>query len=342
MNDRHNTQREHPLPERSLLEWSAERHADGATETCSNDVERPYVGRLLRHPLSQVFGDLVPGARQELTERVKQSGAVREIITFDGKVLLDWELYNVALDLGLPVVLKDFLGDDPLSFVVVNCLRQPHWDRGQRAVIAVGLHSWREAGRPGNSVKSTGFAPSSPSSLKAASLGAERASTAEMAKDAQVSPTFITRAKRIREFGLSEAVISGEIKFAEAYRQVRLISAIGLGDVVKHGMADLQTAYEKAKLIADAGLVERVKSGDLTMEKAHHLALAGETGEVEGVRPRRPTKAELVQRVEELERENRYLADAAARATAAEARAAAAEAEVQRLTESLDRAGLAA
>ena len=64
------------------------------------------------------------------------------------------------MDLGLPVRLEEFSGGDPLAFIIVNCLSQPQWDRGQRAVIAVRLHAWRERGRPGKSVLSTDLSPS--------------------------------------------------------------------------------------------------------------------------------------------------------------------------------------
>ena len=105
--------------------------------------------RSSRHSLSQACGNLPTTAREELAKRVNQSGSVRTIPTLDGRILLDWELYNIALDLGLPVRLEEFQGHDPVAFVVVHHLRHPRWDHGQRAVIAVRLHAWREPGRPG-------------------------------------------------------------------------------------------------------------------------------------------------------------------------------------------------
>ena len=160
-----------------------------------------------------------------------------------------------------------------------------------------------------------------------------------MAEAAQVSPTFITRAKRVEECGLGEIVISGELKFAEAYRQVKLVLDAGLGDTVRDNRQDFEVAYRKARAVADAGFLGRVKAGQCTCDEAYRKVLAGETGGVAAVRAHPPTKAELTKRVEELERENRRLAD---RAEATEARAAAAEAQVKRLTAMLESAPAAA
>ena len=256
-------------PEYPLLEWAKQNRASAAGAP-SNNATSTTGERLSRHPLSKAFGDLPPKSREALIAKVKQSGAVREIPTLDNQVLLDWEVYNVALDLGLPVQLRQFSGEDPLAFIIVSCRRQPQWDQGQRAVIAVRLHAWRERGRPGKSVLSTDLTPSE---SEPQSKTRVPASTAKIADSTQVSPTFITQAKRVEEFGLGEVVISGE------------------------------------------------------------------TVGVAAVRARPPTKAEMAKRVEELERENRRLAD---RAEATEARAAAAEAQVKRLTAMLESAPAAA
>ena len=296
----------------------------------------PGTERLSRHPLSKAFGDLPPKAREALIAKVKQSGAVREIPTLDGHVLLDWDPYNIALDLGLTVRLEEFSGGDPLAFIIVNCLDHTPWDKGQRAVIAVRLHAWRERGRPGKSVLSTDLTPSE---SEPQSKTRVPASTAKIAYSTQVSPTFITQAKRVEEFGLGEVVISGELKLAEAYRRAKLVLDAGLGDTVRDNRQDFEVAYRKARAVADAGFLERVKAGDLTCDEAYQMALAGETVGVAAVRARPPTKAEMAKRVEELERENRRLAD---RAEATEARAAAAEAQVKRLTAMLESAPAAA
>ena len=292
--------------------------------------------RRARHPLSQACGDLPPAAREELIKRVEQSGSVRGISTLDGRILLDWELYNIALDLGLPVRLEEFQGYDPVAFVVVHHLRQPRWDHGQRAVIAVRLYAWREPGRPENPVHSTDLSPSEggPNPIPEAP-----ATTAEMAEAAQVSPTFITRAKRVHELGRSDAVISGDLKFAEAHRQVRLVLDAGLADAVRQGKEEFEAACRRAQVVADAGLLKRVKTNELNFDDAYRMALAGETGERAPARPRPLTKAELDRRVEELEDEKQTLQSDLAHTAA---RAEAAEAEVKRLTALLRHPGTAA
>ena len=326
-------------PEYSLFEWSEQQRTAGAPGAPPDSAVSTGEERRTRHPLSQAFGEQPAAVRQELTGKLQQSGQVREIITLDGQILLDWEVYNAAMNLGLTVPLTEFQGKDPLAFVIVNCLHHPQWNQGQRAVIAVRLHAWRQRGRPGKSVLSTDL--SAPADTQEPET-CGTAGTAEMAEAAQVSPTFITRAKRVEECGLGEIVISGKLKFAEAYRQVKLVLDTGLGDTVRDDRQGFEVAYRKARAVADAGFLERVKAGQCTCDEAYRKVLAGETGGVAAVRPRPPTKAELTKRVEELERENQLLTNEAARAVEAEARAVAAEAEVERLNAVLSRSGLAA
>ena len=329
------------LPRQTLSQWADRENRPSSPSTNPSPIAPTPGGqqRLGRHPLSQAFGDLPRAVREELIAKIRQSGQVREIITLNGQVLLGWDSYDAATELGLPVRLEPFSGTDPWAFVVANSLHQRHWDAGQRAVITVRLYAWQDRGRPEKSVPNTDLSP--PEDGSEVAVG-RAASSAEMAETARVGVSYVTRAKRVQAFGLGEAVLSGEMSLAEAHRRVKLVTDAGLADGVRSGEVMFDAAHASAKVVADAGLLMRVTSGQIDFDEAHHLALAGETGEVEHVRPQRPTKAELVQRVEELERENRCLADAAARATVAEARAAAAEAEVKRLTESLDRAGLAA
>ena len=307
--------------------------------------------RLSRHPLSLACGDLPPAACEALIKRAEQSGSVRTIPTLDGLILLDWELYNIALDLGLTVELEEFQGHDPVAFIVLHHLRQHHWDHGQRAVIAVRLYAWRKSGRPEK--------PDGPNPTPEVP-----ATTAEMAEAALVSPTFITRAKRVHELGLSEAVIAGDLKFADAYRRVRLVLDAGLVEAVTRGAEDFADAHSRAQVVADAGLLKLVRANECDFDAAYRMALAGETGERELVRPRPLTKAELTRRVADLEAENRALVQNIQTGSPehgstvvryqqqlrslqselgqAEARAGAAQAEVNRLTALLRHSEIAA
>ena len=351
-----------PMQKELVLDQSKpERSRQGDPSGPSSQEAAPAAAkRQSRHSLNQAFGDLPDHARKELTESVRQAGQVREILTLDGRILMDWDLYNIALDLGLPVRLDEFRGHDPVAFVVVHHLRQPQWNHGQRAVIAVRLYAWREPGRPGNPVHSTDLS----SCLDGSNVTPEApATTAEMAEAAQVSPSFITRAKRVHELGLSGAVIAGDLKFAEAYRRVRLVLDAGLADAVMRGEEELDAAHSRAQVVADAGLLKRVRSRDLDFDAAYRMALAGETGERVPVRPRLLTQAELATRVAELEGENQKLlqlleGDTPAHANVAEChrqihslhsdlvyterRTAALETEVNRLTALLRHAAVAA
>lgn len=157
--------------------------------------------------------------------RVCQPDPATEILTLEGRILTDWELYNAALHLGLSVRLREFTGDDPMAFIIVHRLRQPRWDYSQRAVITVRLCDWREPGRPRKPVHGTDLSPCPDGSDVTPEISA---TTAGMAEAAQVGPFFITRAKRVHGLGLSAAIIPGEISFADAYRRAWLVLDAGL------------------------------------------------------------------------------------------------------------------
>ena len=335
------TMKNRAQPPEDLFQWSElqERPPSKTGVILPPEPETARSERFPRHPLSQAFGDLPSVVREELAEKVRQSGQVREIPLLDGQVLLDWEIYNIALDLSLPVQLMEFSGDDPLAFVIVNRLRHSQWNGGQRAVISVRLHAWRKRGRPEKSVCSTDLTPPETTNREESPKPTR---TADMAAAAKVSATRITQAKRVESCGLSNEVISGDLKFAEAHRRAKLVMDVGMGNEVRNGQCIFKIAYRKAKAIADAGFTKRVRAGDLTCDEAYQLALAGETGDTKSARARPLTKAELVKRIRELERENRHLSSETARAAAAEARAVAAEAEVQRLAKAVRHSGLVA
>lgn len=322
-----------------LFDWGEQQRAATAPNAPPGSTVSTGGERRSRHPLSQAFGNRAIPDREELRRMLRQSGQVREIITLDGQVLLDWETYDVATELGLPVRLEEFSGTDPLAFVVVNSLSQPQWDKGKRAVITVRLYAWRDRGRPEKSVPNTDLSP--PEDGSEVAVG-RAASSVEMAETARVGVSYVTRAKRVEGFGLGEAVISGELNLADAYRRVKLVTDAGLGHMIQSDQLAFETAYREARAVADAGFLDPVKSGEITCAEAYQKVLAGETVGVAAVRARPPTKAELTKRVEELERENRRLIKEAARAAEAEARAIAAEAEVERLNAVLSRSGLAA
>ena len=324
------------LPRQTLSQWADRENRPSSPSTNPSPIAPTPGGqqRLGRHPLSQAFGDLSLAVREELIAKIRQSGQVREIITLNGQVLLGWDSYDAATELGLPVRLEPFSGTDPLAFVIANSLHQRHWDPGQRAVITVRLYSWRDRGRPEKSVLNTDLSP--PEDGSEVAVG-RAASSVEMAETARVGVSYVTRAKRVQAFGLGEAVLSGEMSFSEAHRRVKLVTDAGLGHMIQSGQRDFETAYREAKAVADAGFLHPVKSGELTCAEAYQKVLAGETGGVAAVRARPPTKAELAKRVEELERENQRLIKEAARAAKAEARAVAAEAEVARLNAILRR-----
>ena len=110
------------LLQESLIHLAERQRLPSSLSTSTHSIAPTLGGQqqLSCHPLNQAFGNRTAPACEELAQILDQSGQVAQVITLDGQFLLDWDVYNAALDLGLSVPMTKFQGKDPLAFVIAN------------------------------------------------------------------------------------------------------------------------------------------------------------------------------------------------------------------------------
>ena len=158
-------------------------------------------GTLERHPLSAIFGDMPGTDFESLLESVQMDGFIDPFIRiYEGKILDGWHRYRAASELNLIRRLRfqewntdEHRDGDPKVFVLGRNIERRHLSASQRAQIVVTFNE--RFGHGGDRSKGSN------ETLKPRQ---------ELAQEAGVSKSSITRAIAVEKAGQSEAVIAGE------------------------------------------------------------------------------------------------------------------------------------
>lgn len=143
------------------------------------------------HEYADLFPWLDGRPREELRDSIREHG-VLEPIVFLGEFVLDGRnRYDVARELGIEYPRVDYLGDDPLGFVIAKNLSRRHLNESQRAMIAAKLAKMPQGAR-------TDLAP----------IGAM--SDAGAAAALNVGERSVERAKTVQRDGAAELVTAVE------------------------------------------------------------------------------------------------------------------------------------
>ena len=164
-------------------------------------LEREFIdsGRLERHELSSIFGDMPDDDFQSLMESVKADGFMDYVIRMHEEKILDgWHRYRAALELNLVRKLRFVSWDaekegGAVAFVAARNIERRHLSASQRAQIVVSLHE--RFGWGGDRSKM-------PNGI----LKTQK----DLAKQAKVGERTISRAIAVEKAGKSDEVIAGE------------------------------------------------------------------------------------------------------------------------------------
>ena len=164
-------------------------------------LEREFIdsGRLERHELSSIFGDMPDDDFQSLMESVKADGFMDYVIRMHEEKILDgWHRYRAALELNLVRKLRFMSWDadkegGAVAFVAARNIERRHLSASQRAQIVVSLHE--RFGWGGDRSK-----------LPNGILKTQK----DLAKQANVGERTISRAIAVEKAGKSDEVIAGE------------------------------------------------------------------------------------------------------------------------------------
>ena len=157
-----------------------------------------------RHELSAVWPKMSQDEFDELVEDIKIHGLLTPIVLLDDQILDGWHRYQACLfaaqhphfmafaDIGSAIT--------PAEYVLSCNLRRRHLklDASQRAMLVVRVNQWRSAGMRTDEVEDNS------------------ATVSEMARQGDVSPSTIRRAKVAERAGLGSEVISGDMTVYEA------------------------------------------------------------------------------------------------------------------------------
>ena len=91
------------------------------------------------HPFADVFPILEGDAFQALEKDIEARGQQEPIWVYEGKILDGRNRYRACQRLGREPKVQDYVGDDPIGFVLSANLHRRHLNEGQRAMVAANL-----------------------------------------------------------------------------------------------------------------------------------------------------------------------------------------------------------
>ena len=258
-------------------------------------------GRLERHPLSAIWGDMPEGEYAELVESVRQEGILDYVIkTLDDQILDGWHRYRAAHDAGVPrqLLIAEYTGNDPAGFVIRKNAHRRHLTAGQRAICVAKSYEWAGTGsnqhvhKEGVTTRYTlegqegadeSSADDRPDEVLGkegvGEVGAERSTEgAVRPDDGRPSSAAIREVvgKREEESSATEGLATGSEESVTA----RLIA--------EKAQTTRKTA-EEAKAIIRGGLAEAVLGGEMSFDAALRQARGPSS------KPKEPTRTERLE-----------------------------------------------
>jgi ParB-like chromosome segregation protein Spo0J len=112
-------------------------------------TEEPKTSREFEfHPLAELFPMLDKESRsfKGLVEDIKANRQYEPIWLLEGKILDGRNRYNACQHLGKEVVARDYVGNDPIGFVLSVNLHRRHLNTSQRAMVAAKLATFTHGG----------------------------------------------------------------------------------------------------------------------------------------------------------------------------------------------------
>lgn len=99
------------------------------------------------HPLANIFPFMDKSAFSDLVDDVEKNGVHEPIWLFDGQIIDGRHRYKAAQQVGVACPTREYVGKDPVSFVLSLNLNRRHLNESQRGMVAANLANMPE-GRP--------------------------------------------------------------------------------------------------------------------------------------------------------------------------------------------------
>jgi ParB-like chromosome segregation protein Spo0J len=102
---------------------------------------------IIAHSLADIFPPMSESELASLVADVSTNGLVEPIVLLDGQILDGRNRYSACKLTHVEPRFADFVGDDPLAFVISANLHRRHLSESQRAVVGARLANMRQGER---------------------------------------------------------------------------------------------------------------------------------------------------------------------------------------------------
>ncbi|WP_156041905.1 hypothetical protein [Bradyrhizobium sp. URHD0069] len=151
------------------------------------------------HPLANIFPMMIDEELNDLGDDMVAHGQREPIWSYESKILDGRNRYRAGLLKGIEPRIVEYLGIDPLGFVISMNLKRRHLDASQRAMVVAGIANLPKGSHP--------------------PIGGSSATQQVASKLLNVSVRSAQRARYVKDHGvpgLVHAVEQGDVKVAAA------------------------------------------------------------------------------------------------------------------------------
>jgi ParB-like chromosome segregation protein Spo0J len=103
--------------------------------------------KLTSHPLADIFPLIEGDEFGSLVTDIKRHGIREPIWLYQGQIIDGRNRYRAAQIAGVDCPIREYMGDDPVAFVVSLNLKRRHLNESQRAMVAAKLATLKAVGR---------------------------------------------------------------------------------------------------------------------------------------------------------------------------------------------------
>lgn len=197
-----------------------------------NGKVMPLKGDALEfHPLCLAFPELPADEQAALNADIKANGVRDAGWLYEGKILEGRHRTLAARASGKPMLYREYIGKDPVGFVVSANMRRRHLSVAQRAMVLVTLEEFQHGG-------------------KRKGLSRKMLSRSELAELGQVSRGTMMRAAAVRDHGapeLQSAVTAGKASVHDAATIARDAAPEAQAEIVARGEKEIVTAAKQIR-----------------------------------------------------------------------------------------------
>jgi ParB-like chromosome segregation protein Spo0J len=168
------------------------------------------------HPAATIFPEMSEPDFASLKEDISEHGQRDPVIVFQNQILDGRNRYRACQELGIEAKTEEFVGDDPVAFVVSKNLKRRHLNESQRASVAARLANLRDGQRADYALQSAGESPDGAGSSIELPAPVTQDAAAELLN---VSVASVKRAAAVQKNGvpeLSNAMARGDVSVAAA------------------------------------------------------------------------------------------------------------------------------